>query len=256
MLVPRFSISNSSLTTSEIVLISINHSIAAINLYEAGLNDADFTTADSLERLSILNSCLISVQSFLDDKVTQWIDFSIGAAYTTWVQVGYGILVALKLCTCKADGWDREYARAALNIQHTINFLIEKLKKIISIRGRSPEQLQLQLHSQPQPQSQNPPSITPTPEKDIFIRFSRQLLRIKSWYQASLSQHTPSSSPREPLEEEIHPPFDPQDESSTAPLAIPESDLQEEFLTSLDDNFWLAFPSADDGFWNLPDVAP
>ncbi|TGO13238.1 hypothetical protein BTUL_0073g00060 [Botrytis tulipae] len=168
-------------------LISINYSITEINLYEAGLDDADFTTSDSLERLSILNSCLTSVKSFLDDKVTQWIDFSIGAAYTTWVQVGYGILVALKLCTCKADGWDREYARAALNIQRTINFLIEKLKKIISIRGRSPEQLQ--------PPSPPSISITPTPSKDIFTRFSRQLLHIKSWHEASLYPHTPPQAP-------------------------------------------------------------
>ncbi|TGO45309.1 hypothetical protein BCON_0403g00030 [Botryotinia convoluta] len=228
-------------------LISINYSIAEINLYEAGLNDTDFTNSDSLERLSILNSCLISVKSFLDDKVTQWIDFSIGAAYTTWVQVGYGILVALKLCTCKADGWDREYARSALNIRHTIDFLIEKLKIIISIRGRSPEQLQSQL------QSQSQPSTSSTPEKDIFIRFSRQLLRIKSWHEASLHQHSPNSSP-EP-EEEINQPFNQQHESATAPLVIPESYLQDEFLMSLDDNFWLAFPGADDGFWNLADVA-
>ncbi|KAF7881873.1 uncharacterized protein EAF02_006561 [Botrytis sinoallii] len=226
-------------------LISINYSIAEINLYEAGLNDADFTTSDSLERLSILNSCLISVKTFLDDKVTQWIDFSIAAAYTTWVQVGYGILVALKLCTCKADGWDREHARSALNIQHTIDFLIAKLKIIISIRGRSPE-------LQSQPQSPNL-STTTTPEKDIFIRFSRQLLRIKSLYEASLHPHPSNSSP-EP-EEEIPQPFNQHDESTTAPLVIPESHLQDEFLIGLDDNFWLAFPSADDGFWNLPDVA-
>ncbi|KAM0160024.1 hypothetical protein ACHAPG_003204 [Botrytis cinerea] len=222
-------------------LISINYSIAEIILYEAGLNDADYTNSDSLERLSILNSCLISVKSFLDDKVTQWIDFSIGAAYTTWVQVGYGILVALKLCTCKADGWDRNYARSALNIQHTIDFLIDKLKKIIFIRGRSPEQLQ----SQSQSQSQS--SINTTPEKDIFIRFSRQLLRIKSWYEASLHPHPSDASP-EP-EDEISQPFNQHDESAAAPLIVPESYLQDEFLTSLDDNFWLAFPSADDGFW-------
>ncbi|TGO21500.1 hypothetical protein BPAE_0216g00120 [Botrytis paeoniae] len=228
-------------------ILSINYSIAEINLYEAGLNDADFTPSDSLERLCILNSCLISVKSFLDDKVTQWIDFSIEAAYTTWVQVGYGILVALKLCTCKADGWDREYARSALNIQHTIDFLIEKLKIIISIRGRSPEQLQSQS------QSQNLSSITTTPEKDIFIRFSRQLLRIKSWYEASLHPHPSNPSP-EP-EEEIPQPFNQQDDSATAPLLIPESYVQDEFLMSLDDDFWLAFPSADDGFWNLADVA-
>ncbi|KAF7909898.1 uncharacterized protein EAF01_003616 [Botrytis porri] len=138
-------------------LLSINYSISEINLYEAGLNDTDFTNSDSLERLSILNSCLTSGKSFLDDKVTQWIDFSIGAAYTTWVQVGYGILVASKLCTCKADGWDREYARSALHIQHTIDFLIEKLKIIIHIRGRSPEQLLSQ--------SQSHSSNTTTPQK-------------------------------------------------------------------------------------------
>ncbi|TGO81843.1 hypothetical protein BPOR_0997g00030 [Botrytis porri] len=139
------------------ILLSINYSISEINLYEAGLNDTDFTNSDSLERLSILNSCLTSGKSFLDDKVTQWIDFSIGAAYTTWVQVGYGILVASKLCTCKADGWDREYARSALHIQHTIDFLIEKLKIIIHIRGRSPEQLLSQ--------SQSHSSNTTTPQK-------------------------------------------------------------------------------------------
>ncbi|KAF7899530.1 hypothetical protein EAF00_003866 [Botryotinia globosa] len=106
-------------------LISINHSIAEINLYEAGLNDTDFTTSDCLEQLSIRNSCLTSVKSFLDDKLTQWIDFSIRAAYTTWVQIGHGILVAPKprTCTCKANSWDRESGRAALNIQHTMNFL-------------------------------------------------------------------------------------------------------------------------------------
>ncbi|KAF7935526.1 hypothetical protein EAE99_002506 [Botrytis elliptica] len=238
---------NFLLTTPEKVLISINYSIAEINLYEAGLNDADFTTSDSLERLSILNSCLLSVKTFLDDKVTRWIDFSIAAAYTTWVQVGYGILVALKLCTCKADGWDREHARSALNIQPTIDFLIEKLKTIISIRGRSPE-LQSQPHSAP-PSTTTPPP----PEKDIFIRFSRQLLRIKSWYEASLHPH-PSHSPPASEEEFPHP-FNQHDESTTAPLVIPESHLQDEFLIGLDDNFWLAFPTADDGFWNLPDVA-
>lgn len=222
---------NALLITPETVIISINYSIAEINLYEAGLNDALDTNLDGLERLSILNSCLLSVKSFLDGKVTRWVDFSVGTAYTTWVQVGYAILVALRLSTCKANGWDRDYARSALNIQHKIDFLIEKLKKIISIRGRSPEQLQS--------------SISAIPEKDIFVRFSRQLLRIKSWYETSLQQN--DSNPD--MEDEIIQPFNQNDESANAPLIIPENYMQDNFLMSLDDNFWHAFPSANDGFW-------
>ncbi|KAB8296406.1 hypothetical protein EYC80_009150 [Monilinia laxa] len=212
-------------------LISINYSVAEINLYEAGLNDAVGPALDSLERLSILHSCLIAVKSFLEGKVTKWVDFSVGVAYTTWVQVGYGILVALKLSICKADGWNRDYARSALNIKHPIDFLIEKLKTTITIRGRSPEQLQS--------------STSAIPEKDIFIRFSRQLLRIKSWYEVSLQQN--DSNPV--LEDEIVQPFNHNDKSANAPLIIPESFVQDDFLLSLDDNFWHAFPNVDDGFW-------
>ncbi|KAG4026995.1 hypothetical protein MFRU_034g00540 [Monilinia fructicola] len=211
-------------------LISINYSVAEINLYEVGISDAFDSTLDSLERLSILHSCLISVKSFLEGKATKWVDLSVGVAYTTWVQVGYGILVALKLSICKADGWDRDYARSALNIKHTIDFLIEKLKTIIAIRGRSPEQLQS--------------STSAIPEKDIFVRFSRQLLRIRSWYEASLQQNDSN-----PVLDEIVQPFNHHDESANAPLIIPESLVQDDFLLSLDDNFWHAFPSVDDGFW-------
>jgi hypothetical protein len=208
--------------------ILINYSIAEINLYEVGLRDTADPSLGSLERLSILHSCLLSVKSFIDGQVTQRVDFSVGVPYTIWIQVGYAVLVALKLSTCKADGWDRDFARSSLNITHTIDFLIGKLKTIIAIRGRSPEQLQS--------------STGALPQKDIFVRFSRQLLRIKSWYEASLSQDDSST-------DDIIQPFSQSGESANAPLIMPETYIQDDFLMDLDDDFWHAFPNGSDCFW-------
>lgn len=59
-----------SLITPTKVFISINYSIAEINLYEIGLHDANDPALDNLERLGTLNSCLLFVKTFLDTKVT------------------------------------------------------------------------------------------------------------------------------------------------------------------------------------------
>lgn len=84
--------------------------------------------------------------------------------------------MAIKLCACKADGWDFQHARDVLNFSEAIDILLRKMEALVLLRNA---------HTAPS---------TSLDElgraRDVFVRYLRHARCVKLWYEPMLKTQT------------------------------------------------------------------
>lgn len=182
--------------------------VAEIGLYETGFAALSDPAFDSFQRLNILESCLSSVKRFLDVCLADSAEISMSFQYLSWAQISFVLLAAIKLCICSCEGWDTNLVHNTLNLSHILDVLIGKLDALF----RDGNEI----------------------EWDVFSHFSRQLGKVKAWYDMKfLSKDTPR------IDAETH-------QQASAGF-----DQQGDYMLSLDENFWCTLGSTQDDSWTI-----
>jgi len=185
-----------------------NYMVAEIGLYENGFTALSDSTFDSFQRLNILESCLSSVRRFLDICLTDSAEISVSFQFLNWTQISFVLLAAIKLCICSCEGWDTNIVHNTLKLSHVLGVLIGKLD------ARFRDGIEI--------------------DWDVFAHFSRQLGKVKAWYDIKF-----------PTNDAV------RIEAETYQQASVGFDQQGDYMLDLDENFWCALGSNQDDSWMI-----
>lgn len=140
------------------------------------------------------------------------------------------MLTALKLCACKANGWDLYYARELLDFSGTSANNVRKIESIIKLRDKR--------------QTNDEKDVN---EKDVFERYLRHARCLKIWHENMIA-----AEPRRALISRVQ---DGTGESLGLPwqrlkeIRCPDDHAEEgecgleadDFMMSIDDGMWQRF---------------
>ena len=141
-----------------------------ITLNEYALYSSLHTSTSQSDRLNTLYACLIATKTYFSTHLSELSLLMASSLYLIWIQSSYVMLTALKLCACKANGWDFYYAREFLDFSGTSANNARKIESIIKLRG--------------QRQTNDERDVK---EKDVFVRYLRHARCLKMWYESMVA---------------------------------------------------------------------
>lgn len=201
-------------------ILLLHYYSAEVFLYETiFLERIDGKSApmERLHTLEILNNCLVAIKNY--EEIYRTIPQSHYAyfPFTTWIQSGLVTQTACELCFYDHPGWELPYIRAQLDIPRFIQYEMNSIQSIINVR-RTPEM--------------------GVANKDIFHRFLRRHINMKSAYESRLSSETEAQSSHAQGQENVT-------MSSTTPAAALLPSMEDIYMGGLyydfDNAFWQDF---------------
>jgi hypothetical protein len=84
--------------------------------------------------------------------------------------------MAIKICACKAEGWDFQHAREVLKFSEVIDILLAKMEALVLLRN----------------ERANPTSSLDVlgAARDVFIRYLRHARCVKLWFEPMMKTHS------------------------------------------------------------------
>ncbi|KAF2093207.1 hypothetical protein NA57DRAFT_81545 [Rhizodiscina lignyota] len=150
-------------------ILLLNYYGAEVYLYETVILEKPEDLGGPMERLQVLevlNNCLVTIKNFTDLYRTVPQSHYLYFPFTTWIQSGLVMQTACELAFFDHPGWEVPYIRAQLEIPSFLDFELNGLQNVINMR-RTHEM--------------------GVSNKDIFHRFMRRKLNMKSAYETRLS---------------------------------------------------------------------
>jgi hypothetical protein len=179
---------------------------------------------DKANRLNDLYACLLAVKSYFDTHLAKTSRVHPSHAYSQWIHSSYALIMAIKLCACKAEGWDFHHAREMLKCSEVIEILLSKMEAVVLLRNErtgciaSFEGLGT--------------------AKDVFARYLRHARCVKNWFEPLTSTS---------IEESQNALMQPRGSSDLTPSTIqglrPEDADQSisDLPMAMDDSLWQVF---------------
>ena len=106
--------------------------VAEISLHEYSLYNSLNVGNDKAQRLNVLYACLMAVKAFFDYHLATTSAVYVSQSYSHWIYSSYALLIAIKLCACKAEGWDFQHARDLLRFSEVTDILLTKMEAALA----------------------------------------------------------------------------------------------------------------------------
>ena len=128
-----YSCLNQSLFATKFVATLLLHYYSAeVYLYEIGFEG--FPGQASLQRLELLNSCLLSTKSWFDTyfSVYPWLYFN--HTFFGLLQVQHALLALYKLSFDSIPGWDTRYVQEVVDLPNVLDMVAQRMEEAAEAR--------------------------------------------------------------------------------------------------------------------------